>query len=233
LLRLELDISSHGISVWQPERRKWTWANNAKRIPRRTFSADDEVRILREHLVEKVPVSQLCDRYGLNPNVLYRWQKEFFEQGATAFERQDNSRARQFEAKIAALEAKLAAAREQRAARRRLVLRSEALLRRVAQVPDGHATDTNTFLTKENTQPTVPSAGETDAGTLSLSKGGEQLASDSRLGCGRKARAGLALRDCPRPPLEPFGPSPHASGSSRLPQASRTLTDAGRISISG
>jgi transposase-like protein len=75
---------------------------------RRTFSAEDKVRILREHLVEKVPVSQLCDKHGLNPNVLYRWQKEFFEHGAVAFERQDNSRARKFEAKIAALEAKLA-----------------------------------------------------------------------------------------------------------------------------
>ena len=70
-------------------------------------------------------------------------------------------------------------------------------------------------------------AGQTDAGTLSLSKGGEQPARDSRLGCGRKAGAAMALRDCPRIPHEPFGPSPNASENSRLPQASESLISEG------
>ena len=36
---------------------------------RRRFTAQEKVAILREHLVEKVPVSQLCDRHGLSrPN---------------------------------------------------------------------------------------------------------------------------------------------------------------------
>ena len=34
---------------------------------RRTFSADEKGSILRRHLVDKVPVSNLCDEYGLNP----------------------------------------------------------------------------------------------------------------------------------------------------------------------
>ena len=46
---------------------------------RRTFSAEEKVSILRRHLVDKIPVSDLCDRYGFNPTVLYRWQKEFLE----------------------------------------------------------------------------------------------------------------------------------------------------------
>ena len=54
---------------------------------RRTFSADEKVSILRRHLVDKVPVSNLRDEYGLNPTVFYRWQKEFFENGTAAFER--------------------------------------------------------------------------------------------------------------------------------------------------
>ena len=32
------------------------------------------------------PISKLCDEVGLQPTVFYRWQKEFFENGAAAFE---------------------------------------------------------------------------------------------------------------------------------------------------
>jgi transposase len=33
-----------------------------------------------------MPVSDLCEKYGLQPTVFYRWQKEFFENGAAAFQ---------------------------------------------------------------------------------------------------------------------------------------------------
>jgi transposase len=33
-----------------------------------------------------MPVSQLCDELDLQPTVFYRWQKEFFENGAAAFQ---------------------------------------------------------------------------------------------------------------------------------------------------
>lgn len=42
--------------------------------------------ILRRHLLDKVPVSDLCEELGLQPTVLYRWQKEFFENGASTFQ---------------------------------------------------------------------------------------------------------------------------------------------------
>jgi hypothetical protein len=43
----------------------------------------------------KEPISKLCDKLGLQPTVFYRWQKEFFENGASAFEQkaQPNHRA--------------------------------------------------------------------------------------------------------------------------------------------
>jgi transposase-like protein len=41
---------------------------------RRKFSPEEKVRILHRHLVEKVALSDLCDEYGLNPTVFYRWQ---------------------------------------------------------------------------------------------------------------------------------------------------------------
>jgi uncharacterized protein YjbJ (UPF0337 family) len=53
---------------------------------RRQFSPHQKVAILRAHLVEHVPVSDLCDKHKLHPTLFYRWQKAFFENGAAAFE---------------------------------------------------------------------------------------------------------------------------------------------------
>jgi transposase-like protein len=75
---------------------------------RRQFSAPQKVAILREHLVEKMPVSDVCDRHGLNPTVFYRWQKAFFANGAAAFERGDEAPRRRLEARVEKLQAKLA-----------------------------------------------------------------------------------------------------------------------------
>jgi transposase len=43
---------------------------------------------LRRHLLDKVSVSDLCEELDLKPTVFYRWQKEFFENGAAAFQAQ-------------------------------------------------------------------------------------------------------------------------------------------------
>jgi transposase-like protein len=75
---------------------------------RRQYSGEEKVRILRRHLVDKVPVSDLCDEHGLNPNVFYRWQKEFFEKGAVVFERRNDARERRLEERVARQGAKLA-----------------------------------------------------------------------------------------------------------------------------
>ena len=76
---------------------------------RRQFTPQQKVAILREHLVEHVPVSDLCDKHKLHPTLFYQWQKAFFENGAATFEsRRPRSRSlSKEEDKIAALEAKL------------------------------------------------------------------------------------------------------------------------------
>ena len=53
---------------------------------KRHFTGQEKVAILREHFLDQVPISQVCDKHGLNPTVFYRWQKEFFEKGARVFE---------------------------------------------------------------------------------------------------------------------------------------------------
>jgi transposase len=80
------------------------------RKPRKNYTPVEKVAILRRHLVEKVPVSDLCDEFELSPTVFYVWQKTFFEQGAAAFERSaKKSQAAECakDRKIAALESKL------------------------------------------------------------------------------------------------------------------------------
>ena len=49
------------------------------------ISAQDKVAILRRHLLDKVPVSDLCDEHQIQPAQFYQWQKQFFENGAAAF----------------------------------------------------------------------------------------------------------------------------------------------------
>jgi transposase len=56
------------------------------RKERNNYTAEEKVAILRRHLLDQVPVSVLCEELQLQPTVFYRWQKEFFENGAAAFE---------------------------------------------------------------------------------------------------------------------------------------------------
>jgi len=74
---------------------------------RKNCTPGEKVAILKRHLVEKVPVSDLCDELGLNPTVFYSWQKLFFENGAAAFEKTRRGQADRRDQKIEKLEAKL------------------------------------------------------------------------------------------------------------------------------
>ena len=76
---------------------------------RKHHTSEEKVAILRRHLVDRVPVSTLCDEHQLHPTAFYRWLKQFFENGAAAFgpapraDKQVEAR----EQRIAYLEAKL------------------------------------------------------------------------------------------------------------------------------
>ena len=77
--------------------------------PRKHYTPQEKVAILRRHLIEKVAVSDLCEELQLQPTVFYRWLKEFFETGAAAFECQPRA-GKQLDGqqrRIAALEEKL------------------------------------------------------------------------------------------------------------------------------
>ena len=76
---------------------------------RRHFEGTEKVAILKRYLIDKVPVSDLCDEYDLYPNQFYGWLKEFFENGHAAFDNGRKSKAVENakDQKIEKLEAKL------------------------------------------------------------------------------------------------------------------------------
>jgi transposase len=55
---------------------------------RRQFSPHQKVAILRQHLIEQIPISELCEKHQIQPTLFYQWQRQFFENGAAAFERE-------------------------------------------------------------------------------------------------------------------------------------------------
>ena len=74
---------------------------------RKHVSGDQKVAILKRYLVDKTPISDLCDEYGIQPSQVYQWQKVLFENGAAAFERTGRRVEDANQRKVAALEAKL------------------------------------------------------------------------------------------------------------------------------
>lgn len=75
---------------------------------RKHYTPEEKVSILKRHLVDKVPISDLCDELGLNPTVFYGWQKLFFENGAAAFQKTRRRQVDRRDQTIERLEAKLA-----------------------------------------------------------------------------------------------------------------------------
>ena len=77
------------------------------RKPRKNYTPAEKVAILRRHLLDRVPISDLCDEYQLSPTLFYAWQKLFFENGASAFERKIGAAEATHLRTIAALREKL------------------------------------------------------------------------------------------------------------------------------
>jgi transposase-like protein len=81
---------------------------NEQANSRRQFSPEQKIKILREHLLDKVPISAVCEKHQITPTQFYQWQKTFFENGASAFAKTATHRATsQAEQQITKLEDKL------------------------------------------------------------------------------------------------------------------------------
>lgn len=58
---------------------------------RRFLTPEQKVAIVREHLLDNVPISDLCDKHGIHATQYYSWQKQLFENGSIAFARKTNT----------------------------------------------------------------------------------------------------------------------------------------------
>ena len=52
-----------------------------RRKTRRKYSTEEKIRIVLEGLRGEESIAELCRREGINPNVYYKWSKEFLEAG--------------------------------------------------------------------------------------------------------------------------------------------------------
>jgi transposase-like protein len=43
---------------------------------RRHYTTEQKVEILKEHLVDKLPVSDVCNKHQLQPSVFYDWLRQ-------------------------------------------------------------------------------------------------------------------------------------------------------------
>lgn len=77
---------------------------------RRHHSPEQKLAILREHLLDRKPVSDVCERHQIAPSVFYEWQRKLFENGASAFTSvgKVSSREHELATRVEHLEAKIA-----------------------------------------------------------------------------------------------------------------------------
>ena len=79
---------------------------------RRRFEDTDKLAIVRRHLIDQVPVSDLCDELNLQPTQIYTWQKLLFDYGASAFaasrgkskQKKDDKKERQIKSLLATIQ---------------------------------------------------------------------------------------------------------------------------------
>jgi len=75
---------------------------------RRHFSADDKAKLLRRHLIEKIPVSRICEESQLAPSLFHhRWQEQLFLNAASALQSNRSPERNQEQQRIEKLEKKI------------------------------------------------------------------------------------------------------------------------------
>jgi transposase-like protein len=69
---------------------------------------DEKVAILKAVLVGKQAISKVCEEHGISPTLFYEWQRIFFENGSSAFAKDQDAEKRELAKKVEHLEARLA-----------------------------------------------------------------------------------------------------------------------------
>jgi len=87
--------------------------NGSTNRERRHFTGRQKAAIVKAHLVDRVPISDLCEKHQIQVAQFYQWQKQLFENADAAFERKGKTAGKSAdERKIEQLQAKLATKNE-------------------------------------------------------------------------------------------------------------------------
>ena len=61
---------------------------------KKRYSNEEKVMIVRENLDNKIPVSDLAEKYNVHPNAIYKWKKLLFESASDNFTNKDKLNAK-------------------------------------------------------------------------------------------------------------------------------------------
>lgn len=79
------------------------------RQPRRSHATEQKIALLKRHLIDKVPISQICEEADIQPSLFYYWQKQLFENADRALEGPKSAgREHELTRKVEHLEARVA-----------------------------------------------------------------------------------------------------------------------------
>jgi transposase len=70
----------------RPKSKSEKIVKDIRRHTRKTYSPEEKIRIVFEGLRGETSIAELCRQEGLNPNVYYRWSKDFLEAGKRRLE---------------------------------------------------------------------------------------------------------------------------------------------------
>jgi transposase len=76
---------------------------------RKNYSAEEKVRIIRDYLENGISIGQLCEKYDLHPNIIYKWKKDLFEGALKTFSGEHKQKKPKENKRILQLETKLKA----------------------------------------------------------------------------------------------------------------------------
>ena len=70
-----------GIKTMEKKAEVESIVREIKRRSRKKYSSEEKIRIVLEGLRGEESITSLCRKEGINPNMYYKWSKEFLESG--------------------------------------------------------------------------------------------------------------------------------------------------------
>ncbi len=55
-------------------------------MEKKRYTSEEKLTILREHLEKNVSISKLAERHKANPDAIYKWRRQFFENAYDYFD---------------------------------------------------------------------------------------------------------------------------------------------------